>query len=348
MKSSERKNGTGSLPAFLAVGTFVADYQKVVDHYPGERSGARVTREQISTGGAPLNILMDLARLNVDFPLHAAAKIGRDLDGKFILDCCAENGIDVSQVTAVEGASTGYTDVYTVESTGRHTCFHFSGIGDTFSRKDVKLRAVEPRMLFVGSLGALGKMDDFNPEYGRAGATQLVRDARKQGITTVVEIAPIDRAAKLSDFGETLAEADYLIVNDRVAEALTGQELYSENQFDPALARRAGEKLIECGLRKAVIIHGGTAAAYVGSDGSFHHQTGFFLPWDMRAGSAGVDHAFGAGFLEGLFHGKPIGVCLTQGLAVSTVCRRDLTPSGGIMPLAGCMELCEKLGVAAA
>lgn len=346
MKFNEPKQDP--LPAFLAAGTFVVDYQKVVDHYPGERSGTRVTREQVSNGGAPLNILIDLARLKVDFPLHAAAKVGRDLDGKFILECCAENGIDISQVVAVEGASTGYTDVYTVEGTGRHTCFHFCGIGDTFSRKDVKLRAVAPKMLFVGSLGALGRMDEFNPEYGRQGATQLVRDARKQGITTVVEIAPIDRTAKLTDFSETLAEADYLIVNDRVTESLLDLELYSDNQFDPQLAKRAGESLIACGLRKAVIIQCGTAAVYVGNDGSFHHQTGYFLPWEMRAGSAGVDHAFGAGFLEGLFHGKAIATCLRQGLAVSTVCRRDLTPSGGIMSLNECMEFCEGLGVVAA
>ena len=64
-------------PGFLAVGTFVVDYQKVVDHYPDERSGAQVTRELVSNGGAPFNILINLARLQVDFPLHAAAKIGR-------------------------------------------------------------------------------------------------------------------------------------------------------------------------------------------------------------------------------------------------------------------------------
>lgn len=344
MKNSDTK----PQPAFLAVGTFVVDYQKVVDHYPLERSGTRVTRETVSNGGAPLNILINLSRLKVDFPLFAAAKVGMDLDGKFILDCCEEHGIDVSQLVAVEGGCTGYTDVYTVVSSGRHTCFHFSGIGDTFSRKDVKLRAVAPRMLFLGSLGALGKMDRFNDDYGRPGAAQLIRDARKQGITTVVEIAPIDRTARLQDFSETLAETDYLIINDRVTGTLLDEELYSENQFDPVLAQRAARKLIDCGLKKAVIIQSGTAAVYLGADGDFIHQMGYYLPWDQRVGSAGVDHAFAAGFLEGLFHGKPIDQCLRQGLAVSIVCRRDLTPSGGIGSMAECMEFCERLSLAVA
>jgi len=349
MKIAKSKEKVAApLPGFMAVGTFVVDYQKVVDHYPTERSSARVKRELVSNGGAPLNTLVDLARLKVEFPLYAAAKVGQDLDGKFILECCEEYGIDISQVVPVEGGSTGYTDVYTVESTGRHTCFHYSGIGDTFSRKDVKLRAVAPKMLFLGSLGALGKMDNHNLEYGRSGATQLLRDARKQGITTVVEIAPIDRTTELDSYFPTLAEADYLIISDRMAEELLDRELYSESQFDPELARLAGIRLLDCGLRKAVIIQSGAAAVYVGADGSFHHQTGYFLPWDQRAGSAGVDHAFGAGFLEGLYHEKPINLCLKQGLAVSTVCRCDLTPSGGINSLADCMKFCAQLVSAAA
>jgi len=344
MKKLNSKKADSKIAPLFAVGTFVVDYQKVVDHYPGERSGTRVTREMISNGGAPLNILVNLAKLKVNFPLYAAAKVGKDLDGKFIVDCCEQNGIDISQVAPIEGASTGYTDVYTVENSGKHTCFHFCGIGDTFSRKDVKLRAVKPKILFLGSLGALGKMDRYNSEYGRSGASQLVRDARKQGITTVVEIAPIDRTATLADFKETLSSADYLIINDRVAEGLLKQELYSENQFDPELARRVCQQLLDCGLNKAVVIHSGAAAVFLDADGNFHHQNGYFLPWEQRVGSAGVDHAFGAGFLEGLYYEKPIEDCLKQGLAVSTICRRDLTPSGGIEALDQCLDFCEKLG----
>ena len=333
---------------FLAVGTFVVDYQKRVDHYPSERLSAQILSEQISNGGAPLNILIDLAKLKVDFPLFAAAKVGQDLDGMFIIDCCKEHNIDINQIKAIEGASTGYTDVYTTSSTGKHTCFHFCGIGDTFAREDVKLRAVNPKILFLGSLGALGKMDEHNPEFGRKGATQLVRDARKQNIITVVEIAPIDRTANLESFSETLAEADYLIINDRLTESLLHTELYSDSQFDPHLSQQAAKKFLGCGIRKAVIIHSGSSAIYVGADGSTHYQLGYFLPWDQRVGSAGVDHAFSAGFLEGLYHDKPIDVALQQGLAVSTVCRRDLTSSGAILSLKECMDYCRKLTTSAA
>jgi len=338
------ENPATPLPAFMAVGTFVVDYHKVVDHYPRERSSTGVKRECMSNGGAPLNTLINLANLQVDFPLYAAAKVGQDLDGKLILECCHRHGIDTSQIIAVEGSSTGYTDVYTVESTGRHTCFHFSGIGDTFSRKDVKLRAVKPRMLFLGSLGALGKLDTHNPEYGRTGAAQLVRDARKQKIITVVEIAPIERNSTIADYAGTLAEADYLITNDRLVEELMGIELSTEGQLDPDLARVAAQKLLDLGLRSAVIICAGAAAVHLGVDGAFSCISGHLLPAGQRVGSAGVDHAFAAGFLEGLYHNKPMELSLKQGLAVATVCKCDLTPSDGIKPLAECLEFYENLG----
>ncbi|MGB0744179.1 MAG: carbohydrate kinase family protein [Opitutales bacterium] len=327
----------------LAAGTFVVDYHKVLDHYPKERCSAHVQHEQISNGGAPFNLLLNLARLGVSFPLHAAAKVGRDLDGKYILECCEKHQIDITQVGAIEGASTGFTDVFTVARTGQHTCFHSCGIGDTFSRKDVRLKAAKPKILFLGSLGALGKMDEHNQSYGRTGASQLLREARKQGITTVVEIAPIKRNVTLDDYTDSLKEADYLIINDRLTERLTAEELYTDGHFDPELAVKAARIFLDRGLRKAVIIRASVWAVYLCADGSIHQQQGFLLPKSQRVGSAGVDHAFCAGFIEGLYHDKPIETCLTQGLAVVTSCRRNLTPSDGIPPLDECLSFYQSL-----
>ncbi len=329
------KNGT---PPLLAVGTFVVDYHKVVDHYPRQGKSACVRHEEVSNGGAPLNTLVNLAKLGVDFPLHAAGKVGKDLDGKFILECCREHGIDTTQLVAVDGGNTGYTDVFTVASTGRHTCFHYSGIGDTFARNDVKLRAINPKILFLGSLGALGKLDKFNPLYGRKGATQLVRDARKQGITTVLEIAPTNGISSIADYLETIAQADYLILNDGLTEDMLGVELNVDGHFDPEAARAAAKQLTQHGLRKAVVIYARSAAIHVGIDGQIVEQSARRLPADQRVGTAGIDHAFAAGFLEGLYHAKPTALCLQQGLAAAAACRRELSPSSAIQPLDTCME----------
>lgn len=333
MKNRDLKAG------LLAVGTFVVDYHKVVDHYPRQGKSACVRHEQVSNGGAPLNTLIDLARLKVDFPLHAAGKVGKDLDGKLILETCQNHHIDTSQLFAVDGGNTGYTDVFTVSSTGRHTCFHYSGIGDTFTRNDVKLRAINPKILFLGSLGALGKLDKYNPLYGRKGATQLVRDAHKQGITTVIEIAPTNGVASIDDHIETIAQADYLILNDELMEEMLGVELYTDGHFDSEIARDAARKIIRHGLHKAVVIYARSIAIYIGANGEVIEQSGHRLPLSQRVGSAGIDHAFTAGFLEGIYHEKPIELCLQQGLAVTVACRRDLSSSDAIPSLESCMAL---------
>ena len=327
----------------LALGTFVVDYHKVVDHYPREGQSACVKREQVSNGGAPLNTLINLARLKVDFPLSAAGKVGLDLDGKLILEYCQKYNIDTSQLMATEGGSTGYTDVFTVESTGRHTCFHYSGIGDTFARHDVKLRAIAPKILFLGSLGALGKMDNYSQDHGRKGATQLLRDAHKQDILSVIEIAPTNGTSDLDDYLETIGQADYLILNDRLMEDMLSVELYTDGHFDPELARDAAQKLIAHGLRKAVVIYARSSAFYLSADGTMVEQAGRRLPASQRIGSAGIDHAFAAGFLEGLYHEKAIDICLKQGLAVAIACRTDLSPSDGIGSLQECLELYESI-----
>jgi len=322
----------------MAVGTFVIDYHKVIDHYPDQRGSATVKGELVSNGGAPFNLLLALSKLKVDFPLVAAGKVGRDLDGTMVLDDCAKHGIETTQLQGIEGSSTGYTDVFTVETSGRHTCFHYSGIGDTFRRRDVKLRAVAPKILFLGSLGALGKMDQYQRDFGRRGATQLIRDARKQGITTVIEISPTTCRFEIEDYLETIKEADYLLINDRLTERLTKTEVSAEGQFDPELGRHAAQQFLDHGLRKAVIIHAGVSAIYLDTEGNFAEEFSQRLPPRQRAGSAGVDHAFGAGFLEGLYHNKPPDLCLAQGLAVANACRTHLTPSEGILPLADCLR----------
>jgi sugar/nucleoside kinase (ribokinase family) len=328
-------------PTILAAGTFVVDYHKTVKHYPNERASAKITGEVISNGGAPFNLLVDLAKLGTRAKLKAAGRIAQDLDGKFIVETCKEHNIDIAQLNYDKSAGTGYTDVFTVEESGRHTCFHFAGVGENFSREDVKLDAAKPDYLFLGSLGALGKLSSIDPETGRTYAAKLVRDARKRGITTIVEFAPLDRGASIENFTGTLSESDYIITNDRVVETITGMSLYSDNIFDPELARKAAQKILDTGLRIAIIIHSGAGAVYVGADGSFYKTSGYFLPWEERVGSAGVDHAFCAGFIDGLIGHKEEEECLRRGLAASTVCRKDLTPSNSIESMSACLDFCE-------
>lgn len=50
-------------------------------------------------------------------------------------------------------------------------------------------------------------------------------------------------------------------------------------------------------------------------NGEVVEQSGSLLPASQRIGSAGIDHAFAAGFVEGLYYDKPIDLFLIPAMA---------------------------------
>jgi hypothetical protein len=68
----------------LAGGNWIVDRPKIIDVYPVQDSLANILRETSSNGGGPYNVLIDLARLQVPFPLFALGLVGDDPAGEFI------------------------------------------------------------------------------------------------------------------------------------------------------------------------------------------------------------------------------------------------------------------------
>eukprot|EP01031_Cornospumella_fuschlensis_P045070 gene45070-55130_t len=111
----------------LAGGNWIIDNVKIVDVYPKEEKLANILRESTSNGGAPYNVLKAISKMGFQFPLKGIGAIGNDELGDHILDECRELQIDSSQIKKVEDTNTSYTDVMTVQGTGRRTFFHSRG-----------------------------------------------------------------------------------------------------------------------------------------------------------------------------------------------------------------------------
>ena len=62
----------------LAGGTWIVDQVKMIDVYPQPEQLANIGSQAQGTGGAPYNVLIDLAKLGVPFPLSAAGLVGKD------------------------------------------------------------------------------------------------------------------------------------------------------------------------------------------------------------------------------------------------------------------------------
>src|SRR6516165_5582346 len=108
----------------LAGGNWIIDQVKIIDVYPQPEQLGNIRSQAEGTGGAPYNVLMDLAKSGAPFPLFAAGLVGKDPLGEHILDNCREHKIDVRHLGTTSRAPTSYTDVMTEERHGRRTFFH--------------------------------------------------------------------------------------------------------------------------------------------------------------------------------------------------------------------------------
>jgi sugar/nucleoside kinase (ribokinase family) len=83
----KKANGS-SRNGILAGGNWIIDQVKMVDVYPQREQLANIRSQSQGTGGAPFNVLVDLARMKAPFPLSAAGLVGEDMLGDEILSIC--------------------------------------------------------------------------------------------------------------------------------------------------------------------------------------------------------------------------------------------------------------------
>ena len=69
----------------IAAGNMLVDHVHQIVQWPERGWLAEITHSERSTGGAPLNVMLTLAKMHVGLPLQAVGLIGEDADGDYIL-----------------------------------------------------------------------------------------------------------------------------------------------------------------------------------------------------------------------------------------------------------------------
>jgi sugar/nucleoside kinase (ribokinase family) len=111
----------------LCVGSIIVDMGKVIDAYPPIDRLALVESVTLSTGGAALNMAVDLRHLGAEFPVAVMGVVGDDANGRYVRAECARLGIDDTALRTVPGEATSFTDVVVEREGGRRTFFHHVG-----------------------------------------------------------------------------------------------------------------------------------------------------------------------------------------------------------------------------
>jgi sugar/nucleoside kinase (ribokinase family) len=332
------KDGPTARSGFLAAGNFIIDQVKMIDVWPEQDALATISEISRSNGGGPYNVLKDLALLGAPFPLSAVGRVGDDANGQSILEDCGELGIDVQGMLVTPGVPTPFTDVMTVEGSGRRTFFYHPGANARFGEEDVVF-AEEAKIFYLGYLLLLDRLDEVNEE-GSSGAGRLLERASQAGHVTVVDLVSGARGRFPEVIPAALPHTDVLFLNEYEASCLLGRELGNR----AADLTEAAEGVMAMGVRKMVVLHSPEGAVAVGRDGIRAVQASIALPVDQIRGAVGAGDAFAAGMLYGLHEGWGTARCLEVGSCVAAACLTDETTSGGVGLLEEALEMRERYG----
>lgn len=108
-------------------GNLVMDYIKMINVWPKEGMLANIDSLEKNPGGAVYNVLVDIAKMEVDIYLYAMGLIGDDQVGSEIVDSLIKNNINIGFIFKAANTKTSYTDVMTLKSSGERTFFHYRG-----------------------------------------------------------------------------------------------------------------------------------------------------------------------------------------------------------------------------
>ena len=327
----------------LAGGNWIVDYVKLIDTWPPQDALATITGQSWGNGGSPFNVLMDLAKLGAPFSLEGVGLVGDDASGRLIRDDCQAHGIDTAQLRVTAAAPTSYTDVMTVQSTGRRTFFHQRGANARLAPEHFDFTRTRARRFHLGYALLLDTLDAPGPD-GTPRMTEVFGRARAAGLAT-----SLDCVSDSSDRFRTIVTpilpcVDVLFANDYEAEKLTGRALRRGDALDRAAVESAARALVRLGVHEWVLVHFPEGACACSTRGEIVWQPSVRMPPDQIAGLAGAGDAFAAGVLLGLHEGWPMARGLRLGVCAAAASLRHPTCSESVRPVEDCLALGEQHG----
>jgi len=326
----------------LAGGNWIIDQVKLIDIYPRPEQLGNIRGQSQGTGGAPYNVLMDLAKSGAPFPLIAAGLVGKDALGQQILEDCRQHKIDTRHLSTTPKAPTSFTDVMTETGHGRRTFFHARGANALWRGADLDFQRTRPRIFHLGYLLLLDALDEPDAKYGTK-AARLLATAQESGIKTSVDVVSEDSDRFPKIVMPALKHVDYCILNEIEAGKTTGFKIRPENNsLDLVALRHAAGALLQQGVRELVVIHFPEGAFARTRKGEDFWQSSLKLPSDYIAGTAGAGDAFCAGVLLGLHEGWDLQRCLLTGVCIAAASLSDPTCTAGVKSLSNSLGLARR------
>lgn len=338
MKPTPERSGIAS------GGNWIVDRVKQTDGLAGRGMLANIRAEQRSTGGAPANVLADLARMRSPFPLWGVGIVGDDADGRFILETFRELGVGVEHIGVSSKAPTSYTDVFNDERSGDRAFYHQRGANALFAPRHVPVAKLACRIFHLGYILLLDAMDRPDKAHGTA-AAGVLRRLQQAGILTSVDVVSEEGDRFKTFVPPALRYVDYLILNEIETARTVGRTVRrSDGSLDQAALVEAVDALYGFGNMRMVAVHMPEGVYGRTRDGRRFSRGSLNLPRGFIAGAVGAGDAFCAGVLYGLHEGWDIEDTVHLGSCCAAASLSAPGATEGVRPLRDVLALGRKFG----
>ena len=209
------------------------------------------------------------------------ARVGSDLFGPATIKNFESMGIDTTHVKALPGVSSGVAPIF-VEPSGQNRIIVVKGANDKLTPADVDEAA-----------DVLKDMDCIVLQFEIPLETvyYAIQFARRHNVRCIVNPAP----AHAVDL-KAIADLDYFIPNESVAETITGIPVRT-----PDDAKKCADRLLSSGIRSVLITLGAQGSLLASKEGTQH-----VAPYSIKSvDSSGAGDAFIGSFAVFLGEGVP-------------------------------------------
>ncbi|WP_449544943.1 carbohydrate kinase family protein [Lelliottia amnigena] len=302
----------------IAAGNMLVDHVHQIVQWPERGWLAEIVHSERATGGAPLNVLLTLAKMHVSLPLQAVGLIGEDSDGDYIMAMLDQYHVNRQRVQRTTFAPTSMSQVMT-DPSGQRTFFHSPAANrlldlPAFDRLDSSMK-----IFHLGYLLLLDSLDMPDEEFGTRSA-RLLAQMREQGYETSLDLVSRKGDPRYQPLVlPALRYVDYLVINELEAGEFSGLEMRNgDDAPDIDHIALAASQLLAAGVKQRVVIHcpEGAWGETPGEPGQWIASKQ--LEQDEIIGSVGAGDAFCAGFLYGCHEAWP----LTDSIQLAHACAR--------------------------
>ncbi|PIF21497.1 carbohydrate kinase family protein [Candidatus Pantoea floridensis] len=279
----------------IGAGSMLVDHVQRISHWPEQGWLTEIHHSEKCSGGAALNVLFTLARMQVNLPLAAVGMVGEDSDGEYIVQRLDEHHIDRQFVQQTRLSSTAMTQVMTAPD-GQRTFFHARGANAQLDLAHFAAVVTPHRIFHLGYLLLLDSLDVPDDDYGTRSA-RLLAQMQQRGYLTSLDL--VSRAGEYRPLVlPALRWLDYLVINELEAQSLTGVQLRTAHGLAaPEAFAVAAAWLMQQGVRQRVVIHAPEGAWGQQTNGEGRWQPAWCLTPEEIVGSVGAGDAFCAGVL---------------------------------------------------